>query len=86
MSTIDIRVVKSRKDVNEFINFPLKLYKNNENYIPALASSDKEMFDRKKNAAYEYCDSIEILAYKGKEVVGRLAGIINYTYNKNKMQ
>lgn len=82
MSYIEIKEVKTKRDMNKFINFPLKLYKNNENYIPALASSDKEMFNRKKNGSYEYCDSIEILAYKGKEVVGRLAGIINYTYNK----
>ena len=78
MDCIKIKEVKSRRDMSVFINFPLKLYKDNDNYIPALASSDKEMFDRKKNPAYDYCDSIVILAYKGKKVVGRLAGIINY--------
>ena len=82
MAEIIIKEVNTKGLMNKFIDFPIKLYKNNENYIPALASAEKEMFDREKNAAYEYCDSIQILAYKDNKIVGRLVGIINTKYNE----
>lgn len=82
MSKIIIKEVETKKDLKKFIAFPLELYKDNTNYIPAMSGDEANMFNREKNAAYEYCDSILILAYRDNKVVGRLAGIINYTYNK----
>lgn len=81
MNNIIIKEVKTKKDLKQFVNFPIKLYKDNENYIPALQADEKNMFNRQKNYAYEYCESIEILAFKNNEVVGRLVGIINHKYN-----
>lgn len=82
MSEIIVKEVKTKKDIKEFLEFPLKLYKDNEFYIPALYSDEKNMYDREKNASYEYCESIEAIAYKNNEVVGRIAGIINNKYNE----
>lgn len=82
MSEIIIKEVKTKKDLTKFVRFPMKLYKENENYIPALEADEKNMFNRNKNGSYEYCESIEILAYKNNKVVGRLAGIINHKYNE----
>lgn len=82
MSKIIIKEVKAKKDLKKFINFPLKLYKDNEYYIPALFSDEMNMFNEEKNGSYEYCESIQILAYKDNEIVGRLAGIINHKYNE----
>lgn len=79
---VTIKEVKTKKDLKKFIRFAVELYKDNENYIPPLESSDMEMFDKEKNPAYEYCDSIQILAYRDNKIVGRLAGIINDKYNE----
>ena len=79
MSNIEIKVVKTKKDLNDFINFPMKLYKDNEFFVPPLVSNEKEMFDRKKNHSYEYCESIEILAYKDNEVVAVVEIIVMHT-------
>lgn len=81
MSEITIKEIKTKKDMKKFIDFPIKLYKDNQNYIPALAADEMNMYDSSKNAAYEYCESIQILAYKENKVVGRLAAIINHKYN-----
>lgn len=81
MSNIVIKEVKTKKDLKKFINFADALYKGNDCYVPTLHSDIKDMFDREKNGAYEYCDSIGVLAYKDNKVVGRLMGIINYKYN-----
>lgn len=82
MSGIIIKEVKTKKDLNKFIDFANDLYKGNDCYVPTLRSDIKDMFNRDKNGAYEYCDSIGVLAYKDKKVVGRLMGIINYRYNE----
>lgn len=82
MSNIVIKEVTNKRDLNKFIKFADDLYKGNDCYVPQLHSDIKLTFDRKKNGAYEYCDSIIILAYKDNKVAGRLVGIINYKYNE----
>lgn len=82
MSEIIIKEVKTKRDLTKFVRFPLELYKDNENYIPALEADEKNMYNKEKNGAYEYCDSILFLAYKDNKIVGRIAGIINNKYNE----
>lgn len=78
---VEIRQVKTRKEKKEFINFPIKLYRNNENYVPLLSLDEMKIFD-KKSIYYEDCDIITFLAYKDGKVVGRIAGIEQKSYNK----
>lgn len=80
--SIVIKEVKTKRDLNKFIKFADDLYKGNECYIPQLHSDIKGTFDKEKNAAYEYCDSVMILAYKDDKIAGRLVGIVNYKYNE----
>lgn len=82
MENIVIKEVKTKKDMKQFIKFADDLYKGNKYYVPQLHSDIRDTFNREKNGAYEYCDSLMILAYKGEKVVGRLVGIINYKYNE----
>lgn len=78
---IEIKEVKSRKEVKTFINFPLKMYKNNPNFVPPLYMSEKELF-KKKNQYTSSCDTVYYLAYKDGEVAGRISGIIQKDANK----
>ena len=39
-------------------------------------------FTKDKNPAYEFCETKLFLAYRGKEIVGRIGGLINHAYNK----
>lgn len=78
---IEIKEVKTKKEIKEFINFPLNLYKNNPYFVPCLYGDEKKMF--KKN--YLYCDqalSICYNAYKDGKIVGRIQGIIQQASNK----
>jgi len=40
-----------------------------------------EHLDSKKNPAFDFCEAQYFLAYKGKELVGRIAAILNKTAN-----
>ena len=41
---VQIVEVRSKKDIKEFINFPLKLYKNEPNFVPPLYADEKAIF------------------------------------------
>lgn len=79
---ITIREVSSRKQRREFIRFPLKLYRGNPYFVPALYGDEKRLF--KKNCHYnEISESVYFLAYdEAGKVVGRIHGILHLTANE----
>lgn len=81
MKNIGIREIKSRSDLKEFINFPAQLHHDHPNWVPPIYQDEWSYFDRKKNRAFEYCDTTTALATIDGEVAGRIMGIINHRYN-----
>ncbi len=82
---ITIKEVKTRKQLNQFIEFPNTLYKDNKYYIPSLYIDEWNHLRKGKNPALKYCDLVMYLAYNEQgEIVGRTAGILNHEYNRVK--
>jgi len=79
--TISIKPVCSRQDMRKFIHLPAKIHKGHSNWVPPLYSDEWEYFNSRKNKSFEYSCVIMLLAYRGKQVVGRIMGIINHKYN-----
>lgn len=78
-----IKEVKSRKELNEFVHFPNRLYKGNTYYVPQIESMDRDTLTPEKNHAFEVCEAKYWLAYDERgHIVGRVAGIINRRYNE----
>lgn len=75
--------VKNKKMLKKFMQFPNKLYQNNEHYVPPILF-DELSTESIRHANKEISDSVLYLAYRGKEIVGRIRGIINHFYNENK--
>lgn len=75
-----IKEVKSKKEQRDFVKFPLKLYKNNPYFVPALYMDEMKLF--KKNNGHSECETIYFNCYDGKKVVGRISGIIQHQANK----
>ncbi|KAA6323749.1 hypothetical protein EZS27_026843, partial [termite gut metagenome] len=80
--TATIKRVSSRKELKQFIRFNYELYKNNPYSVPDLYNDMLNTFDKKKNAAFEFCEAEYFLAYKEGKIVGRVAGIINRHANE----
>ncbi len=78
---IVVKKAESRKEINQFIKFPHKIYENDTNYAPELNISIRERLDRKKNPFFEHSEVDYFLAYKNNEVVGRIAAVKNNRYN-----
>ncbi len=79
-ANVVIEEVKTKKQLNEFINFPFRLYKGNLFYVPQLKKDIEVTLDKNKNPAFDFCEARYWLAYKDGRLAGRIAGIINYSF------
>ena len=79
---VEIRPVRSRRELRQFVNFPERLYKDNPYYVPKLVFDQMDTLDQEKGAAQEFCDSVLYMAYKDGEPVGRVAAIVNHKANE----
>ena len=77
-----IKAVTSRKDLKIFARFANNLFKGNRFYVPSMPWDDLNTFDKEKNGAFEFCEAGFYLAYRGSEVVGRVAAIVNSKANE----
>lgn len=80
--SIEIKEVLNKKDLIRWVRFPNMLYKDNEFFVPFLEADEIDTFTPSKNPAYAFCETRLFLAYKGDEIVGRIAGLINHAYNE----
>ena len=77
---LEIREVHTKKEIKDFINFPLELYKNNPYFVPPLYMDEKKIF--KKNYVYnDQAESVYYNAYMDNKMVGRISGIIQKASN-----
>jgi hypothetical protein len=79
---ITIKEVTTKKEFNNFFNFPYDLFRDDKMWVPQLLAGEKGTFDPKKNPAFEHCKAKLFLAYKANKIVGRIAGIINDRANE----
>jgi len=79
---VEIVEVKSKKQQKLFVNFQLKLYKDCPYFVPPIVADEMAIFNPKKNANYEDCETVYYLAYKNRQIVGRIAGILQKASNK----
>jgi len=79
--TIEIREVKSKKDLKTFIYLPEKIHAGHRNWVHPIYSDEWKYFNPKKNKAFTYCDTVFLLAFKDGEPAGRVMGIINARFN-----
>src|SRR4030042_926805 len=84
--TIDVREVKTRRDLKAFIHLPEELHKDHRNWVPPIYMDDWKYFNPKKNKAFSYCQAILLLAYRGERRVGRAMGIINTRFNEHRQE
>ncbi len=79
---IQIKRAETKSDLKKFILLPWKIYKNNPNWVPPLISDLKEKLDKRKNPFFEHADMDLFLACKDKDIVGRIAAIVDDNHNK----
>ena len=79
---ITIKQVSNTKELKKFIRFNYKMYRGNLYSVPDLYDDMLNTFNKKKNAAFEFCEAEYFMAYKDDQLVGRVAAIINHKANE----
>ena len=78
---VEIKQVETSKQIKEFIEFPLNLYKYNPYFVPPLYMEEKKLF-KKDNVYSDQAEAIYFNAYRNGQIVGRISGIIQHASNK----
>ena len=79
---IEVKEVKTKKDMRRFAVYPTELYKDCEYYVPSLLSDELNTFNPKKNFNLATNECKAFLCYKDGKLVGRIAGLINRKENE----
>jgi len=70
--------VKSKADIKAFLELPVRLYKNEKNWIRPLDKDIEAVFDKKTNKFFRHGECIRWLLKDDKgETIGRVAAFIN---------
>ena len=78
---ISVRPVSGRKEQKEFVEFPLRLYKDCPQFVPPLYSDEMAVF-KKDYVYYDTSEAVYFLAWDGDRVVGRISGILQKASNE----
>ncbi|MDR0835063.1 MAG: hypothetical protein LBN11_00575 [Tannerella sp.] len=80
--SIEIKEVKTNKELRQFVKFNISLYKDCPYHVPGLIDEEMMTLSKDKNPAFETCEAIYFLAYRDKKIVGRIAGMIVHKSNE----
>lgn len=77
MQEITVKKVSTKSELNEFIKFPWKIYKDDKYWVPPLLMEQKTLLDKQKNSFFKAAEADYFLAYRNGEMVGRIAAVKN---------
>jgi len=77
--------VSGRADLAAFVNLPFTLYRDDPNWVPPLKADVRKLLDQNRHPFYDNGREAEIelfLARDGRQVVGRIAAVLNHAHNR----
>ena len=77
---VSVREVKNRRDAKLFVEFPLKLYRDCQWFVPPLYADEIKLV--MAGGIREVAESVFFLAERDGKVVGRIQGIMQKRFNE----
>ena len=84
MAPIEVSPIRNRRERNDFIKFPWRIYENDPAWVPPLVLERKAFLDQKRHPFYQHGDATLFLARsrsRGSEIVGRIMASDDPNYN-----
>ncbi len=82
MISIEKVDLSNKKAVNEFVEFPFKIYRDIPQWVPPILSDIKLMLNPKKHPFYEHSEGEFFIARMNGEMVGRIGVLENKPFNE----
>jgi hypothetical protein len=82
---VNVSPVRGRSDRRRFVDFPWNIYRDDPNWVPPLKASVRALIDTEKHPFYGRGEAAEaelFMAWEGRDVVGRVAAILNHNHNR----
>lgn len=79
---IQILPITNKKLINEFIDLPYRLYKDDPQWVPPLKMERHELLSSKTNPFFQNAEVQLFLAQKDGKTVGRISAQINRLHNE----
>jgi len=76
---LHIEEVRNRQDLMTFIRFPWRIYQGDRYWVPPLIKDQLQKFSP-NHPFHSHSEMTLLLAYRGEEVAGRIAGIIDHSF------
>lgn len=77
---IELREVRTKRELRQFVLFAYWHYKNNKYWIPPLIKGEMGTLQKETNPSFDHCETIYYMAFKNGRAAGRIAGIINHGF------
>ena len=78
---MQIKEIHSPQEINDFINFPFELYKDNPYWVGELKTDIRKLLDA-QNDFWHTADRALFMAYEGEKPVGRIMALVNKAHNE----
>src|SRR5215212_5555421 len=82
VAAIEVKPVRSRRDLKRFIKLPWRIYRNAENWVPPLVMERNRHLDRDENPFFEHAEAEYFLAWRDGEAVGRITAHVDHRFNE----
>jgi hypothetical protein len=79
---VEVRPVRTRRELREFIRLPWRLYRASPQWVPPLLSERRRHLDRRRNPFFEHADAEYFLAWRSGQPVGRISAHVDHRLNQ----
>ncbi len=80
--SVEIRPVRSRRDLTRFIRLPWRLYDTQPLWVPPLISERRRHLSRRRNPFFEHAEAEYFLAWRDGVPVGRISAHVDHRLNE----
>jgi GNAT superfamily N-acetyltransferase len=79
---LEVVTVDNKSALNEFVELPYRLYRDEPHWVPPLRIAVKELLDKAKHPFYANAETELYLARRDGKVIGRVAAILDQAHNR----
>lgn len=79
---MQVRPVRTKTELREFIRLPWRLYRDSPQWVPPLLSERKRHLNRRRNPFFEHADAEYFLAWRAGVPVGRITAHVDHRLNR----
>ncbi len=79
---VEIVRVDSRRQMREFVDLPWRIYRNEPLWVPPLKAQVRHLLDRDRHPFWQHSERELFLARRQGRTVGRIAAIVDHSYNR----